>query len=153
MGTMAANGVRKVGDVVIDNFKGKSPEEREVLKAQYGATVNKTRDIGIEQGYAARRSLTGAKVSLTTGPDTVILEIGNWLRLYDMVVDSVSITYSEQMTAMGPIYADVDLQLSSLETMAFNEDGTISQMELTSNLNQKSKVSFVQESTTKYQGQ
>lgn len=143
--------VTNTAAVIVDTIEGNKTTGAST-KTTIGDFAKNTGEVMKKSLNAAVVGLEGARVSVSNGPDTVIIEIGNWLRLTDMVVDSVNITYSEQMTDMGPLYADIDIALSSLETMAFNEDGTISQMQLTTNLNNSNRVSFTDNINTKFQG-
>jgi len=60
---------------------------------------------------------------LTSAPPAVEVKIGNWLNFSDMVLEDVNVTFSKEMTKVGPLYADFSLTLSTRESLVLGEDG------------------------------
>jgi hypothetical protein len=64
-----------------------------------------------------------SEINLTDGPSPVNVEIGHWFKMSNMVIEQVDINLSDEMTAVGPRYADITVQLSSREELLVESDG------------------------------
>lgn len=59
-------------------------------------------------------------------PPTLDVQIGKVFRHKDMVITNMSVTFSKEFTASGPIYADVTLEIVSRKNISDNRDIGIS---------------------------
>ena len=92
------------------------------MAENYNRTVTKAGD-----------NLVGESINWSGAPDTIDVEIGNWLIMRDVVLDSVNVEFGESYTNGGPQWADFSLSLSTLEALILKPDGTIKQMQMTAN--------------------
>lgn len=68
------------------------------------------------------KELADDYTNIRSAPVPLKVTIGHYFYHKDMVLKNVSITYSKEMTRMGPLYADVQLALSSRKIMASTAD-------------------------------
>lgn len=61
-------------------------------------------------------------ITLRASPVPVTVEIGQFFRRSDMVIENLSFTFSKEMTRSGPLFVDVNLQISSRKIMGDIED-------------------------------
>lgn len=116
---------------------------RDVLKPVMGEENATT------AGYAVNKLVTGAldginntTINWSNSPDTVDVEIGNWLKLTDMVLINVTTNFSYEMTDNGPMYVDFTLTLKSREALMLTDNGELSQVKIRGSGMDASRVSF-----------
>jgi hypothetical protein len=63
-------------------------------------------------------------IRLTESPSPVRVQISNWFRHDDMVIESIKLDISDKMTINGPLYIDVSMSLSSREAMVVTDSDT-----------------------------
>ena len=68
------------------------------------------------------RELGQAELNLTSTPPPVSVLIGKWLYIDRAVVTDASFVFSEEMSAKGPLYCDVTLQVSTQENLMMIAD-------------------------------
>jgi len=98
----------------------------------------------------AANGINGTTINWSNSPDTIDVEIGNWLTLTDMVLINVTTNFSYEMTAAGPLYADFQLSLKSREALMLDKNGELSQARINGGMNVGNRVSF--SSTNGFQG-
>jgi len=79
---------------------------------------------------AARDVLTSGKntlknFSLSKAPSPVYVEVSNYFKQANMIIESVSVEFSEEMGPKGPLMGDFSVTLSSIEATTANDIGLI----------------------------
>lgn len=83
------------------------------MKAESNSTPTETNTLGLGSDV----------IRLTQSPTTVTVQIGNWLELESMVIDSLNVDFSYQQTEAGPQYADFTINVSSRYRMVLTKTG------------------------------
>lgn len=60
--------------------------------------------------------------TLRSSPVPVIVEIGNFFKHQDMVIEDLSYTFSKEMTRQGPLFVKINLELSTRKILSDIED-------------------------------
>jgi len=63
------------------------------------------------------------KTEITNSPTTVNVRISNFMNYTNMIVESLDVKFSKEMTKTGPLYADFSLKLSSKQMPTYNDMG------------------------------
>ena len=102
-----------------------------------GAKITKNNAVGklfqiasgvIGETFESAKSAVGGVVNLDTfgkaaevvgSPPEVTVRISNYFYQENMIIEDLSIEFSKEMTASGPLYADIKLKISSSEMMAY----------------------------------
>jgi len=122
----------KIADFLND-IKDKSPDSIAAMIIKYGgeafrkvATGALGESVGGDLSDNFQHSLSElgeGSLNLTESPSPVSVQIGNWFKHDDMVIESVSFDMSDKMTTDGPLFMDVSLTLSSREAMVLTRGG------------------------------
>jgi hypothetical protein len=87
------------------------------------------------------RSVDG-DLNLTSSPKPVTVKIGTFMSLDDMVVESVDVNFSREMTKAGPLYADFTVKLSSMRTIVLKKDPEAGLTGINIGVNKNSRVNI-----------
>jgi hypothetical protein len=69
-------------------------------------------------------NLANTNVVATNAPSPVHIMVGNWLELKEAVVTSLNVTYSTAVNEHGPLYADVQMSVTTRENIAVDNADT-----------------------------
>ena len=127
--------------------EGDGKEKQERVLNSWGKLMNKigsTLGGSIVEGF---NNLAGADASaiverffsmvsdpqfavLASSPHPVMIEIGNYFKHSDMVIENLGVEFSKQCTSLGPLYVDFSIKASSRKAILLNTDGENSEPEL-----------------------
>ena len=60
---------------------------------------------------------------IASSPPSVTLEVGGYFENTDMIIKEVASSFSKQCSAAGPLWVDLDIELSSQQALLAGEDG------------------------------
>ncbi len=61
--------------------------------------------------------------SITNNPQPVTIQISNYITIPNMLIESVEVEFSKEMTDFGPLYADISLVMGSRDVALRNQHG------------------------------
>ncbi len=70
----------------------------------------------------AKNELAAFSFNLTASPPPVKIHIGKWLYIKEAVITNAQFSFSDRMTAKGPLFCDVTLTISTRENLMLTVD-------------------------------
>jgi hypothetical protein len=79
---------------------------------------------------------------MASAPSTITVQIGNYFKHNDMIVNSVKCDFSKQATSTGPLYADFDMSISSRQAILLGTTGVTTDQDLGLMVKGQRRVSY-----------
>lgn len=113
--------VQMSSEQILERFKGSALKlGQKIEDAGKGLVAGDFAGTAIAGLRGLKDLLTGA---LGNSPNPVSVKVSNFFSWDEMVIDSVNVEFSKEMTMWGPLYVDIDAVLSSREVATKGRTG------------------------------